>query len=161
MPVDFLRHTLITLDGMSGCQSMPRKLGWHLVNFWATEMCHNNLERRLNFLFKTDWNISVAQKLCSREPIFWGVLDLQRVAKPREAQLILPGIAHKRSRKVSLQNKILSYLEPKSGYFLCCSCHSLWLEKSGMLVHQNLPSHWKIGHHMLEPKAVVLKRVYS
>ena len=33
MPADFLRHTFATSYGMSGCQSIPRKIGWHLVNF--------------------------------------------------------------------------------------------------------------------------------
>ena len=37
------------------------------------------------------------------------------VAKPHEAQLTIPGVAHKRDRKVSLQIKILSYLESKKG----------------------------------------------
>ena len=71
MPADFLRRTSDTSDGMSGCQSMPRKIVWHLVNFWATEMCHTILERRLNFLFKNAWNIPLAKKLSSRQLIFW------------------------------------------------------------------------------------------
>ena len=37
-------------------------------------MCHTISERRLNFLFKNVWHILVAQKLCSRQPISWGIL---------------------------------------------------------------------------------------
>ena len=72
MPADFLRCTSDSSDGIRGLLSTPQKVGWHLVNFWATGMCHTVLERRLNFLFKNDCQISLAQKLSSREPIFWG-----------------------------------------------------------------------------------------
>ena len=72
MPTDFLRSTLNGGHFIWGVRGAPQEIGWHLVNFWATEMCHTVLERILNFLFKNDWHISVAQKLSSREQIFWG-----------------------------------------------------------------------------------------
>ena len=77
MPADFSRHTQPATHSIWCVRGAPQEIGWHLVNFWATEMCHTVLERKLNFLFKNDWQISVAPKLSSREPIFRGA-HLQR-----------------------------------------------------------------------------------
>ena len=70
----FLRHTRAAAHSIWGVRGAPQEIGWHSVNFWATEMYHTVLERRLNFLFKNVWYILVAKKLSSRQPISWGIL---------------------------------------------------------------------------------------